>query len=357
MNVVILAGGQGTRLWPMSRKDKPKQFFPILSDAPMIVDVYERLRKRFDKNQIYIATVPELVESIKAFLPEVHQEHFFIEPSKHDSGPAMAYAAFRLGELGKGDESFVFVPTDHYIADEERFLDALLVGKELIEETGKMVDISVAPQFPSTALGYTHIGEKFETRLGVEVYHFLGHKEKPDQKTAQQYIESGSYLWHANYYMWTPKALLSAYEKHAPDIYRILMEIKSHPEQLETLFATMPTISIDYAVTEKMNPQDVLIIRGDFGWSDIGAWDILYNRLSYSLDEGDTNVTKGKTVSLGTNNCLIYSQPKKIIATIGLDDLVIVDTEDALLICPKNRSQEVKDLIKKIRESGDEEYL
>lgn len=358
MNVVILAGGQGTRLWPMSRKNKPKQFYNILSEKPMIVDVFERLKKEFDSEQIFVSTTARFADEIKSLLPELGDERCIVEPCKKDSGPAMAYVAHILAQQGRGGEPMVFVPTDHFIADDEKFLRGLRIGEKLIQETGKMLDISVTPQFPSTVLGYTQIGDKYQNIDGVDVFHFMGHKEKPDQETAQQYIESGKYLWHANYYMWTPDKLLAAYKSHAPEIVDLLEKMRQveAEEEKNNLFEQMPVVSIDYAVTEKMDPNDVLIIRGDFGWSDIGAWDVLYDRLNIK-DTESTNVREGKVVDIDTHNCLLYSKGGKMIATIGVNDLVVVDTEDALLICPQGRSQEVKNIVKKLKEDGLEEYL
>ncbi len=359
MNAIILAGGQGTRLWPMSRRDKPKQFFSILSSYPMIVEVYNRLAHQFSADQIYIATLEPFVPITKELLPELKDTHFFTEPSKRDSGPAMALAAWRLQKEGKGDEAFVFIPTDHYIADIDRFLHTIAIGGQLVNETGKMVDISVTPEFASTTLGYTQIGDQFKTIDGIEVFAFAGHTEKPDHAKAKEYVDSGKYLWHANYYMWTPKLLLEAYKKHAPEIYTLLeqMDVASSKEDKDALYDKMPSVSIDYAVTEKIDSEDVLIIKGDFGWSDIGAWDVLHDRLKQKQADENQNVLKGDIIALETSNSLIYSQQNKMIATIGLSDMVVVDTPDALLICPKGRSQEVKKLINKMKSNKLDNYL
>lgn len=333
MIAIILAGGQGTRLWPMSRHLKPKQFYPILSDKPLIVDVYNRLRKSFDINDIYISTVSNFVDQIAELLPEIASDHFCIEPARKDSGPAMALMASFLAKHNRGNEPFVFVPTDHYIADEDLFLQTLKVGGELVSQTGKLVDICVAPQYPSTALGYTKIGKAIETRENIEVFSFLGHTEKPEKSVAIKYLQSGDYLWHANYYMWTAEKMLEAYKKYAPEIYN---NLKS--------YENMPKISIDYAITEKLDPEQVLILRGDFGWSDIGTWDIIHDQHEGNHDEFG-NYAKGKVVHFDSHNCLFYSDHDKLITAFGVQDLIIVQTEDALLVCPKSRAQEVKKLV------------
>lgn len=359
MNAVILAGGQGTRLWPMSRKAKPKQFFSILSDLPMITEVYQRLEQEFERHEIYIATQEAFIPLIKACLPGLDDDQILVEPAKRDSGPAMALAAQRLMDFGKGDEPFVFIPTDHYIADANRFLETIKIGGGLVRSTEKMIDISVAPEFASTNLGYTHIGELHDARNGIEIYSFKGHTEKPDYQTAKEYIESGQYLWHANYYTWTPRLLLEAYKEHAPEIYEGVQQIASTQSkelQLE-LYNAIPALSIDYAVAEKIDPSRVLIIKGDFGWSDIGAWDVLYDRLKQKEADEQMNVTKGRVMTLDTSSSLIYAQKNKLVATIGMNDLVVIDTEDALLICPKGRSQDVKKMISLLTDSDYKDHL
>lgn len=357
MNLVILAGGQGSRLWPMSRQKKPKQFYNILSDNPMIVDVYNRLLKEFPADKIFISTMPEFVSGIKECLPGISDEQFLVEPCRRDCGPARAWVSFLLAKRGLGDEPMAFIATDHFIGDEDKFLQALKVGSDLIEETGKMLDISVTPRFPNPALGYTKIGDKFRTVNGIDVFSFLGHTEKPDYQTAVKYTESGQYLWHANYYMWTPNKFLEAYKRYAPDIYDILLAMDDAPddEARDEYYGRMPTIMFDRAVTEKMNSEDVLIIRGDFGWSDIGSWDVLHDRLK--LKQEEKNVIKGEVIDIDSDNCLIYSKDGKLVAAVGLQDFIVVDTDDALLICPRSRSQEVKKIVQKIKDKGLENYL
>lgn len=355
MIAVILAGGQGTRLWPMSRKSKPKQFFEIIGDEPMIVEVYQRLRKQFDPADIYISTQEAFTQPILELLPELTEDHLLIEPLKRDTGPAKAFAVNELIQRGRGEESVAFIPTDHYIANEKRFLKSLEVADKLIQETGKMLDIAVVPNKPSTSLGYTQIGDRLQEIDGVEIYEFKGHKEKPDYECAKQYVESGEYLWHANYYMWTSEKFLDAFKEYAPEIYELIekMNAVESAEERQALFAEMPKISVDYAITEKMNPEDVLIIRADFGWSDIGTWKVLYNRLKD--EKGD--VLKGVVTELDSHNNLVYGKQGKMIAMIGLNDMIVVDTDDALLICPRGRSEDMKKLIKKIEDSNQEAYL
>lgn len=352
MKAVILAGGIGSRLWPLSRLSRPKQFARVVSEDALIRDTYRRLLRVFAHEDIYFSVSPSFEPLLREEFPELEDYQIIVEPEKRDTGPAMGYVAAIL-ESTDPDESIVFVPSDHYIKDEELFLRCLQAGDELIQQTGKLVDIGITPAFPSTVLGYTKIGEKAHDIDGIEVYEFAGHTEKPNYDLAKFYAEDGSYLWHANYYMWTPKKFMEAFERYHPEMGATLRQIQKEPTRAAELFSSMERTSIDYAITEKMDDGEMLVIRGDFGWSDIGAWDTLYDRLR----EGEGNVTKGRCVTIDTNRSLIYGSDDKLIAVVGLDDIVIVDDSDALLVCRRGDAQRVKDIVSRLRAEGFEDHL
>lgn len=328
MNFVILAGGVGERLWPLGTTEKPKQFHAVVDDKPMVVHAVKRLEIASSpgapRNDMYFSTSERYVSMLKELFPDVPDDHYLIEPSRRDTGPAMAFVASQLMEIAP-DEPVAFIPSDHVIHDEKRFVQMLRVAEQIIREEGVMVDIGVPAKFPSTVLGYTHIGKKLEERDGVEVYEFLGHTEKPDRATAEQYIASGEYLWHASYYMWTPRKIMEAVERYSPD-----------------LLTGTQKISFDYAITEHMDPKDVKILKGDFGWSDVGAWDVLYDELAKAAGE---NVTRGEVTALDCEGSLVFANGGRKVGVIGLKDMVVVDTKDGLLVCPKDRAQEVKRLV------------
>ncbi len=358
MQIVILAGGGGSRLWPLSRSSVPKQFCKLISEKTMIEETLDRF-EGFPKEKIFIATTEELKENIKEILPNFPEENIFVESARRDTAPAMGFAAAQLF-LKNPDEPMAFIPSDHYIGREDNFLKSIEKAEEVINETGKLVDISIFPTNPNTALGYTKVGERVMEKEGIEFYQFLGHTEKPDFKTAQKYLEEGGYLWHANYYMWTPRKMLEAYAKHAPEIHGKLQQIiealkAKKQDEVAKIYSQMERISIDYAIMEKMDNEEVLIIQGEFDWKDIGAWDTLHENLMTKTDE-HRNLVKGERLNLDTSNCVIYGRDKKLIATVGVDDLVIVDTEDALLVCPKSRAAEVKKIVEELKDRG-EKYM
>ncbi len=364
MNIVILAGGVGKRLWPLGRRNNPKQFFPIFYDKPLVVETYQRFVGVYPLSKIFFSVTADLLPDLKKLFPRVPARQFMVEPARRDTGPAMGFAALNLF-LQNPDEPMVFVPSDHYIADIKKYLNCFKVGEKLIKKTGQMLDIGVVATFPSTVLGYTRIGKKYGDFGRVEVYHFQGHTEKPKIEAAKKYLAAGDYLWHGNYYMWTPRHFLEAIKKHAPEIYKNLEKIlgllkskerKKRDKEIADIYGKMPKISFDYAVTEKIDKSKVLIIKGGFGWSDIGAWDVLHQQLKNEADEKG-NVLRGQVVHHDTQNCLLYGHQKKIIATLGLQDMIVVDTEDALLVCPRDRAQEVKKLLEEMETRGLEEYL
>lgn len=360
MKAIILAGGVGKRLWPLGRQNNPKQFFPVVTKKPLLLETYERLAEDFKSEDIYFSVTNSLLPFIKKFFPRLPDKQFIVEPARRDTAPAMGYVAAVLS-LEYPDEPIVFVPSDHFIADRKKFLRCLRVGGELVAKTKKMLDIGVTATFPSTVLGYTKIGATYATVNGIEVFNFAGHTEKPNLATAKKYLATGKYLWHGNYYMWTPRLFLDALNFYAPKLGRGLERIlkllpKGDFKDIKDIYESFELISFDYAVTEKINKRNVLIIKGDFGWGDVGAWDVLHGQLKHTADNRG-NVTRGRVAAVDAKNCLLYGHREKLLAVLGMDDLVVVDTEDALLVCPKSRSQEVKKILEEIERRGWEDYL
>ncbi|MBI2484803.1 mannose-1-phosphate guanylyltransferase [Candidatus Uhrbacteria bacterium] len=340
MKAVILAGGVGTRLWPLSRANRPKQFTALLSEEPLLKDTYRRLLRLLASEDIFFSTSPAFASMIQELFPDVPADRIIVEPVKRDTGPAMGFAAMALFAIAP-DEPMVFIPSDHYIRDEEKFLDCLRVAGCLVEETGKLLDIGVVATFPSTILGYTRIGPRVSEKDGVEVYTFRGQHEKPSYDVAKSYLEAGDYLWHANYFTWTPRKFLEAFDMYAPEMGHALRA---------GAFESLLAISFDYAVVEKLDPNQALIIKGDFGWSDIGAWDTLYARLAE--DDRTENVLHGDVLTIDARGNLVHVTGEKLVALLGVSNLVVVDTPDALLVTTHAHAQRVKEIIAELSARG-----
>lgn len=366
MNIVILAGGVGTRLWPLGRKNNPKQFFPLVGKKTLVRETYDRFLAVYGKKKIFFSVTLDLLPPLMKIFPTVPKGQFIVEPSRRDTAPAMGFVATYL-MAHYPDEPMAFIPADHFIGHQSLFLKCLKVAEQVINETGQLVDIGITPVFPSTILGYTKIGTLFRKQEGIELYNFAGHKEKPDLETAQSYLLDEHYLWHANYYMWTPRLFLQAFVDYAPTMAATFEKIssllnsqkrlgKSKQIAIARLYSSLEKISFDYAITEKINPAQLLVMKGTFGWNDVGAWDVLHQQLQSVADEHG-NVTKGSTIVFDSTGSLIYGLPKKLVAVVGLKDMVIVDTPDALLVCPKDRAQDVKKLFAIMESKGMKRHL
>ncbi|TAK03919.1 hypothetical protein EPO34_02045 [Patescibacteria group bacterium] len=325
MRAIILCGGGGVRLWPLSRTAKPKQFAALLTEESLLRDTYRRLLRSIPSEKIYACVAPEVAELVAMELPEL-VGRILVEPERRDTGPAMRFAAAALMDVAP-DEPLVFVPSDHFIGDDEAFLRCLSAGELIVKQRGTFADIGIAPTFPSTGLGYTRIGTMVACDGAVDAFEFLGHAEKPDYETAKSYLEDGSYLWHANYYMATPRMFVEACDRYAPEIL------------------SGARASFDRVVTERMPASAMTVIQGTFPWSDVGSWDALHAQLA---EEG-ANVERGDSVLVDTRGSLVYAYGNKPVAVLGLDDVVVVDTPEALLVCKKSDAQRVKEVVEKLK--------
>jgi mannose-1-phosphate guanylyltransferase len=360
MNYVILAGGSGTRLWPMSRALQPKQLASLVSDVTMIEDTVNRLSGIAESSQIYISTNAAFAPLIQELMPQIPVDHYIIEPAKRDTGPAMAFVATWLSLIAP-DEPMMLMSSDHLIRDTKAFQETLLAAEEIIREQGTMVNFGITPNFPNISLGYLKIGPKLNEQRGIQVYEFGGQKEKPDHDTAKQFLNEGNYLWNAGYFAWTPAKFMAAYKQFAPGIGNHLDALSSairdkNSSQLAATYDQMEAKSIDYVLIEKMDPATVRTVRGDFGWADLGSWDTLFEELGDKADE-QGNLIKANWQGIDTKNTLVYAPEGKLVTTIGVNNLVIVDTPDALLITPMDRAQDVKKIVDLLKQQNLHHHL
>ncbi|MBI4687027.1 MAG: mannose-1-phosphate guanylyltransferase/mannose-6-phosphate isomerase [Nitrospirae bacterium] len=355
MYAAIIAGGSGTRFWPLSREDMPKQLLSIGEKNTLIQGTVSRVSHVIPLRQVYVVTNKKQVESINFQLSEstgiLWDKNFVVEPMARNTAPAIGLAAVHLNRLDP-EAIMVVLPSDHIIKDTDKFHKTLLVGADMAMED-YLVTIGIKPNSPETGYGYVKRGK--EIKKGV--YSVDRFKEKPDRETAAKYLKDGSYYWNSGMFIWKAKAILAAIKKHMPDLYKGLMAIekaigsKKEAETAKAVFSKLPSESIDYGVIEKAG--NIAIVPTDIGWSDVGSW----HALEYILPlDSDNNVKHGNVISIESKNSIFYCG-KRVVAAIGLDDMIVVDTADATLICPKGRAQDVRKIVDVLKERGSEEYI
>lgn len=353
---VIMAGGGGTRLWPLSRADQPKQLHPLLEEHSMFRSSVERLAPLFPPDRVYVVTGANYVDAMRADAPEVPPENFIAEPFGRDSGPA---AALGVAVVQARDPQAVVVllTADHFIASKERFRSVLAAGAKLAQ-TGPIVTLGISPAYPATSFGYIRRGSSLGEVDGFEAYESLGFTEKPDRARAVEFVTSGEYSWNSGMFIWTCETAMRELERQQPELHGAMIRLQSvigtpgFAAHLKAEWASLSRISLDFAVME--GARQMAVIPVDIGWSDVGSWDAIYDLLP--ADE-DGNILKGNgtRIAVDTHHTLVYSD--KLTVTIGADDLIVVDTPDALLICRRDRAQDVRTVVKMLKERGASEYL
>jgi len=351
---VIMAGGGGTRFWPLSRKNKPKQFLNISGNDVMINETIKRFAGMIPYENTYIVTMASQQKILEeVLLKDIPKKNILVEPVGRNTAPCILYAALHIYER-HGDAIMCVFPSDHYIANVQEFRVKLSMAITLAKKTNKLITIGIKPTFPSTGYGYINFDIQSNNNGAYEVLEFV---EKPDFERAKKYVNSGNYLWNSGIFIWKISVILENFKRFLPRLYERAQEIlnvvgtQSEKEVLERVYPTLQNISIDYGIMERSN--EVLVIPADFGWSDIGSWDTLG---AIFPPDDDGNIIKADFIGIDTKNCIIYGDGK-VIATIGLNNMIVVNTEDALLICPKERAQDVKEIVERIKEQKRIELL
>jgi mannose-1-phosphate guanylyltransferase len=352
---LIMAGGIGSRLWPRSRKKTPKQFLDLISVETMLQDAYRRLLPTIPPDRILIGVGTDYVSTVREQLPDLPANNIVAEPAGRGTAPAIGLAAQHIYHQAP-DATMVVVTADHHIAERERFSRALSAAAQAAG-TGSLVTLGITPSFASTGYGYIHRGEQLHSIAGFRVYPALRFAEKPDAATAREFVDSGRYSWNSGMFIWRVDAILAEFARLMPEFATQLNEIGSaigtedEVAVLERVWADVASETIDYGIMERA--ADVAVIPVSIGWNDVGSWKTLVPLLE--ADESG-NSAVGEHILLDTRNTLVYS-PKKLVATIGLQDMVVVETEDALLICPQDMCQDVRKVVALLRAQGREDLL
>ena len=344
---VILAGGRGERFWPLSRYSRPKQLLPLVSEKSMVEETIGRLQGLAGPERAWILTAMDLRDAIRRAVPDVPDAQVVGEPVAKNTAPAIALAAWWL--RGAGSDAVVAVlPSDHRIEPAERFRDDLEAAARIALERRAIVTIGLPPTRPETGYGYIETGEPIAP--GSAARHLAGFREKPDHATAARYVSGGKHLWNGGMFLFTPEVMLEELRAHASEITALLPKLPDGPAARESAVAVArfyeaaPSISIDYAVMEKTSR--AVVLPASFAWDDLGSWAALG-------DTGETdasgNVSRGETLLEDSSGVIAFSD-QGLIATLGVKDLVIVRTGDVTLVCPRERAQEVRTLVQRLKQ-------
>ncbi len=356
LRVIIMAGGAGTRFWPVSRKNKPKQFLPIVSEKTMIEETVERLSSRVPQKNIYTIANPEKTEMAKSLLPGLPDENFMVEPLGKNTAPSLILATARIF-LQNPQAVVAALPADHLIKDSSLFLQKFNAAATAASSGDYLITFGVPPTSPATGYGYIQFSKDNPLKtLEENFYNVQEFKEKPGLEQAKTFLKEGNYFWNSGMFLWQAGVFAQKLERFAPDMFsywtKILEALKTNDgAQISSLFEEIPSLSIDYALMERA--EGVLMAKGDFGWSDVGAW----SSLAEIWPQDKTgNALKGENIILDSQDCLVYN-PGKLTALIGVKDIIVVETDDALLVAHKSQDQKVKDIVDQIKKKKKTDYL
>ncbi|MBN1793711.1 MAG: mannose-1-phosphate guanylyltransferase [Candidatus Omnitrophica bacterium] len=349
---IVMAGGKGERLWPLSRRKRPKQMLSIFSKQPMIKETYNRVEAIFQHGPVWVITGKEHLTQIKKSLPKAKNLRVIAEPVGRNTAACIGLAAILI-EYDDPNGIMVALPSDHYIEDGPKFKNALIEAVAQADHFNSIVTIGIWPTYPSTGYGYLELGSRVgygHVERSCRVYAIEKFIEKPTYEAAQGFLKSGKFLWNSGIFVWRVSRILDEIKQHIPALYAGLQKIKKHigtstfSNTLEKAYKTLPNISIDYGVMERCRESFTVI--GNFRWSDVGAWASLED--IFSIDR-EGNVVVGPAILSKTRNSIIFSDSKKgVIGIHGLDNVVVVKSGEEVLVCRKDKSQEVKELIAKL---------
>jgi mannose-1-phosphate guanylyltransferase len=356
---VIMAGGGGTRLWPISRKDRPKQLLPLLGEETLFQGTVARLTDLFPPERILVITVEQQAAVMFEQVPEIPVENYLIEPAPRGTASVVGLAATVLRKRDP-EAAMAILPSDHFIRNRDLFHYLLREAFDVAHK-GYLVTLGITPLVPSAAYGYIQQGEPINSDFKYPVYRVKSFKEKPDEKTAQEFLRSRDHSWNSGMFIWRADAILHEIERQMPDLSASLMKISAAwgtPRQNEVLASIWHNVkveTVDYGIMERAE-KVVVLPAGGLGWNDVGSWDTLFDVL---FPDMDGNVASNvQHLAMETHNTLVYGRNgNRLIVTIGVDDTVIVDAGDVLLVCKSDQAQKVKDVVEHLKKHRQEKYL
>lgn len=355
---VIMAGGRGERFWPQSRLDRPKHLLPIVGREPMLRQTVDRILPLIPAERVIIITNAEQREAVANCCDHLPDRNIVAEPVGRDTAPAVALAMALVKQRDPGGR-FAILPADHVIHDEDEFRRVVARALKAAAEEDGIVTIGVQPTSPATGYGYIHRGEALAEVEGETVFAVKSFKEKPDLDTARRYLDSGEYYWNAGMFFWSVSTIERALERCAPELHEGMAKVEhglQAGEDLTSLLAavypSLVKISIDFAVLEKA--ETVRVIPASFDWDDVGEWPAVARHCDA---DADGNVARGLALLEKSSNSLVVSSEDHLVAVLGVEDLIVVHTADATLVCPKGKAQAIKEMVRKIAGQEDLKHL
>lgn len=360
LHAVIMAGGSGTRFWPRSTQKHPKQFLTLFGDRTMLQTTVDRIEELIPAERIWVVTNDRYIDLVQQQLPEVPAQNIVGETVARDTAPCVALAATLINEQDP-EGTMAVLPADHLIEDTQTFRSILKTADAKARAGNNLITIGIEPDRPETGYGYIEF-EKDSSGIfeGREVKKVTQFREKPDRETAQAFLDSGNFLWNSGMFVWSASTILKQFYKYLPEINEQIeilsnsLDDGNQKEAIDRFYRGCPSISIDYGIMEPS--KDVFVVPGSFGWNDVGSWKAVYDL--WPKDE-DGNVQQADVTALtDANNNLIQSSSGKMIALAGVDNLAVVETDEAILVCDLNKAQKVKQIVNKLKEDEDsQKYL
>ncbi len=354
--VAIMAGGIGSRFWPVSRLDFPKQFLDILNvGKTLIQSTYDRFAEYIPAENIYVVTSFQYKDIIMEQLPLLRPENILCEPSRKNTAPCVAYVSYKLHELNP-NSNLICAPADHLIHDETSFRKVTLEALEFTEKNKALITLGIKPLSPNTGYGYI---QREQYAVNDNIYKVKSFTEKPDLELAKKFIISGDFLWNAGIFVWRTESIIKAFEKYLPEIHEVFdgakKDLVTNGEQaaIDLIYPLCVNISIDYGILEKAD--NVYVIPSEFGWSDLGTWGSAYENLD--KDKKENAVAGNHVILFDSTKNVVHAQNKKLIVLQGLENYIVVDTEDVLLVCKKEKEQHIKEYVAEVKRHKGDKFL